>query len=319
MAKRGSKADEALRAKLAELHALDPAAAGAGARVAAALADRSSFVVEAAAKLVAEHELRGHEAALAAAFTRFADGGMAADPGCKAKAALVDAMARLGVDEPDVYRRGVRLVQMEPAWVQGGKIDTAVAVRVGCAAGLAQTGHPSAAAEAAELLADPEWDARAGAARALGLCPRFAAEPALRLKLRAGDAEAAVTGECFRALLAVAPDALPLVAGRLGDERAEIAEQAALALGDSRLDDAFEALRAFVEEEPRRERRRPALLALGLLRRDAAIDYLVERVADPDPATAEAAVAALAIYQHDEKIAARVRAAQRHRLTESPG
>jgi HEAT repeat protein len=315
MARRGSKADDALRATLAELHALgaDPGAPGAEARIAAALGARSSFVVAAAARLVGDHGLRGHEAALAAAFTRFADGGAAADPGCKAKAAVVEALVRLEVDEPELFRRGVRLRQLEPAFVAGGKVDTAVAVRVGSAAGLAQTGHPSAAAEAAELLADPEWDARAGAARALACCPRYAAEPALRLKLRTGDVEAGVLGECFRALLSVAPDALPLIAARLRDDSPEVAEQAALALGDSRLDDAFDALRAFVEDEPRRDRRRPALVAIGLLRRDAAVDYLLERVAGGDAATSEAAAAALAIYRDDARLAARLRAAHARR------
>jgi HEAT repeat protein len=238
---------------------------------------------------------------------------MASDPGCKAKTALLEALVRLEVDEPDVYRRGVRLRQLEPAWVEGGKVDTAVAVRVSSAAGLASVGNPDAAALAAELLADPEWDARAGAARALGMCGPLAAEPVLRLKLLTGDPEVAVLGECFRALLAVAPGAVPRIAERLRDPRADVAEQAALALGESRLDEAFDVLREHLQEEPSGARRRVALLALALLRRDAAIDLLLEKLEQGDEETASAAADALAIFAHDARIVARAQAARRAR------
>jgi HEAT repeat protein len=200
---------------------------------------------------------------------------------------------------------------MEP--VYGGRVDTAVPVRVGSAAGLAQSVHADAAVAAAELLADPEWDARAGAARALGVCRRDTAEPVLRYKLLTGDAEAAVLGECMRALLSMAPDAVPLVAERLADASDAVAEQAALALGESRLDAAFDALRGYLEAEPTRARRRPALVGLALLRRDAAIDYLIGLIAEADGVTAVHAAEALDIYKHDPKMAERIRAAQKRR------
>jgi HEAT repeat protein len=206
----------------------------------------------------------------------------------------------------------VRLVQMEP--VYGGQADTAAAVRCGGAAGLAQTAHPDAAVAAAELLADAEWDARAGAARALALCPRPHAEPVLRLKLRAGDAEPAVVGEVLRALLALAPDAaLPLAAARLGDNDEGVAEQAALALGDSRLEGALPALIEFCEATPLLSRRRAAMLAVALVRSDAARDWLLARVADADAKTAIVAGQALAIHRHDERLRERVLAAARAR------
>lgn len=309
------KRPDKVQQKLGELHELaaDLAAPDAEQKVIAALADRSSFVVAAAARIIAEHDLRGHEAALAAAFTRLADGGAAADPTCKAKTAIIETLVHLEVDDPDVYRRGLRIVQMESL------MDTAVAVRTGSAAGLAQSGHPSAAVATALLLADPQWDARAGAARALAICPRFSAEPVLMHKLAIGDRDAGVIGECLRALLAMAPDALPVAAERLADPDDEIAEQAAVALGESRLDGAFEALRDRIEHEPGRERRRPLLLAVGLLRRDAAIDYLIEHIAAGDEFTSAAAVKALAIYQDDDKLTRRIREAlsRRSRGTET--
>jgi len=304
--------EAALKKALAEVHDARAAPSTAESRqvLGRALASPSSFVVEAAARVIAEHDLGDHAPQLATAFARFADG-RDKDPGCKAKTALVEALVRLRIDADDVYFRAIRLVQMEPAY--GGPVDTAVALRAGAAAGLAQGGHPSAAAEIAWLLADAEWPARAGAARALAACGRDAAEPLLRYKVRTGDPEPPVLGECLRALLAVNPDALPLVAGFLGDEDTALAEQAALAIGESRLDGAFEALSAFVAAEPLRDRRKVALVAIALLRRDVALDYLLGHVAGSDVATAKAAVEALAIYRHDPRVRERVIAAARTR------
>jgi HEAT repeat protein len=214
-------------------------------------------------------------------------------------------LVRLRVDADDVYLRAIHLSPRP--------VDTAVALRAGAAAGLAQRGNPGAAVEIAELLADAEWPARAGAARALALCGQAAAEPLLRYKVRTGDPEPQVLGECLRALLAVNPDALPFVAKLLHEEDAALAEQAALAIGESRLEGAFEALSGFVAAEPLRERRIVALVAIALLRRDVALDYLIAHVAGSDAATAKAAVEALAIYRHDSRVRERVIVAARER------
>jgi HEAT repeat protein len=298
--------DAALKKALAEVHDVRAAPSTPEARNALtrALASPSSFVVEAAARVVAEHELGDHTSELREAFARFADE-REKDPGCKAKTSVVEALVRLRVDADDVYLRAIHL--------RPRPVDTAVALRAGAAAGLAQGGNPGAAVEIAELLADAEWPARAGAARALALCGQAAAEPLLRYKVRTGDPEPQVLGECLRALLAVNPDALPFVAKLLHEEDAALAEQAALAIGESRLEAAFEALSGFVAAEPLRERRNVALVAIALLRRDVALDYLIGHVAGSDVATAKAAVEALAIYRHDSRVRERVIAAARER------
>ena len=304
--------EAALKKALAEVHDARAAPDAPASRevLRRALASPSSFVVEAAARVVADHELGDHAAALVGAFPRFV-AGRDRDPGCNAKTAIVAALVRLRIDADDVYRSAIRLRQIEPAY--GKPVDTAVTLRADAAAGLAQGGRPDAAVDIAELLADAEWPARAGAARALAMCPRDAAEPLLRYKVRIGDPEAPVVGECLRALLAMSPDALPLAVGLLAHEDAALAEQAALAIGESRLDGAFEALSAYVAAEPTRDRKKTALVAIGLLRRDVAQDYLLHHVDGSDVDMAMAAVEALAIYRHDARVRDRVLAAARAR------
>ena len=83
------------------------------------------------------------------------------------------------------------------------------------------------------LLADPEIAARAGAVRALGESGQSEAMLLLRLKALLGDDEE-IMGECFAALLRLAPaPSLEFVADFLHSSSDEVAERAALALGES--------------------------------------------------------------------------------------
>ncbi len=105
---------------------------------------------------------------------------------------------------PSCYLKGMKHVQMEPVW--GGSVDTAAELRAVCAMGLASTRWPDKLRELVHLLVDREWQARAGAARALGA---IGSEPALlllRLKALSGDPEPEVLADCFTGLL-VAEDA----------------------------------------------------------------------------------------------------------------
>ena len=74
----------------------------------------------------------------------------------------------------------------------GGTVDVACELRSVCAMGLLRLGHPSAAIEVAELLADPEPAARAGAAHAIAYSEDARFAPLLRHKILSGDAEAQV-------------------------------------------------------------------------------------------------------------------------------
>src|SRR5262249_46175669 len=136
-------------------------------------------------------------------------------------------------DDDEAFRHGVRHVQLEPVW--GGRADTAAPLRALCALGLVQVGSPEAMIELATLLADPEADARIGAAHALGNCG-LAAAPLLRFKVLTGDSESAVLSECLSGLMKIDPaGSLEFVARFVDPAHSTLYEPAAIALAESRL------------------------------------------------------------------------------------
>jgi HEAT repeat protein len=80
--------------------------------------------------------------------------------------------------------------------VWGGLADAAIDVRCSCAMGLVATGYFRAVQELTALLNDPEWRARAGAARAISCGNPREAEALLRFKVLVGDPEPEAIGEC---------------------------------------------------------------------------------------------------------------------------
>jgi len=240
------------------------------------------------------------------AFARLLEDPIKRDPNCWGKIAIAKALFDADVRAHDVWVAGSRHVQLEP--VLGGRQDTAAALRGTCIMALVHQQHPRAMVEAARLLVDPERAARAAATRALAASgDPVVAEPLLRLKVAAGDADPEVLGECFAALLELAPEpSLPFVVAYLDRKSEAEAECAAIALGGSRLPAAFEPLRARAEAFTLANRRRALLLGIALLRRDDAWGYLVERIADGAPATAVAAIDALGTFRHDEALRDRV-------------
>jgi hypothetical protein len=195
------------------LNALEPATPRSlqNEAISAALADPHYRVVARAAALAGERSLHERTADLLAAYPRFLQDGVKRDPQCVAKAAITAALLALECDNVRFWREEMQCRQPEPTWE--GTTDTAVDVRCHCALGLVNTGHPRAIVELTAQLDDPEHRVRAGAARAISCADPTAAEALLRFKVLAGDSEAEVLGECFTALLAVAPDeSLSLIA-----------------------------------------------------------------------------------------------------------
>lgn len=227
-----------------------------------------------------------------------------ADTGCSAKAAIAEALYRLGHDDAAPFLRGIRHVQMEPVF--GGRVDTAVDLRGACALGLARMGYRDALLELADLLADPETPVRISAARAIAYRGGEDGAPLLRLKALAGDKEPAVVSECLGALLRVSRQSVGFVAGFLRGRGPEQAEAAALALGESRLPAAFEVLRDWSQDVAGSALERVALLGLATLRRDDAIDHLLGLVRAGTPRSAGAAVEALGLYRGDGALLARL-------------
>ncbi|HWM87559.1 MAG TPA: HEAT repeat domain-containing protein [Kofleriaceae bacterium] len=296
-----------LEERLAEVHAIagDPSPSALPV-LRDALRSKTGLLVGAAAAVVAEAELGDLVEELPAAFARLLERPIERDPGCRGKVALVRALHKGDRWEEEVFARGVRHVQREPAF--GGSVDTAAVLRGTCGIAYAHFNRSEAIDILAELLADPEQAARAGAAQGLGDSGRADAIPLLRFKALVGDPEPAVMSACFSALLALAADSsLSFLARFLAPDRTEeSAEVAALALGESRLDAAFPLLRAWCDDGMPARRAQVGYLALALLRLDPATDHLLGIVAGGDPGEAVAAASALATFRADPGLAERV-------------
>jgi HEAT repeat protein len=296
--------------KVARLNALrrDSHSAAALTELRKALADRSNYVVATAAELIGEFEIRALTTDLVACFDRFLVNPEKVDPQCLGKAAIVAALVRLEHDDRELFLRGMRHFQLEAVW--GGKQDSAAQVRGTCALGLVQssTGDPIQVLNSlADLLVDPEKPARMGAARALASFGRIEGTPLLRLKIRLGDEAAEVMGECFAALLHLSPhDSIPLIASFLDSNGSDLGLEAAAALGESRERQAFEALKDCWQNHHDASFKKSLLLAIGLSRQPAAVDFLLGLVRTAPPQIAADALAALAPCRFHAPTCARI-------------
>jgi HEAT repeat protein len=298
--------------RLAELRGQPPSPEGR-AEAAKCLNSKMNLVAAKAARIAGEWQLADLTPELVAAFDRFMVKPETTDKRCAAKIEILKALCKLEYSSPSVFRRGLQHIQMEPTW--GGSVDTAAEVRALGAMGLAQTDYPEALEEILPLLLDPERDARIGALRAIAASGLPGGVLLLRLKALSGD-EPEVLGECFAALLRAAPAPSPEFVAKFLDHREEaVVEAAALALGDSRLEGTFAVLRdAFERTRALPLRRRTLLLAIALLRRENAIDYLLDLVQNGEVQTSADAVAALAMYEKDPNLQERLERARQSRI-----
>jgi hypothetical protein len=269
------------------------------------LANKSSAVVAKAAKLAAEFELHELRPQLVEAFGRFMNHPATSDRGCAAKMRIVQALEALGAPEQAVFLAGIRHVQMEGSF--GPPVDTAPGLRAASAMGLVRMNHPDAILEIVTLLMDREADARMGAVRALAYSGRPEAVPLVRLKVLQPDPSVDVLGECFTALMAIAPESsLDFVAAYLDAPDAAVAEAAALALGESHQPAAIAALKSRWRPDAREPLRRALLTGLALARQETAFEFLFSLAATAGEKTAAEVLSALAIYRRDDRIRNRV-------------
>lgn len=308
-----SRRPDPLQERLDAVRALgaDPTRPEALAELRRVLKLRTSHVVAVAADVVAEHRLEGFEELLVAAYEHFEHDPIRRDPSCSAKAAIVRALEALGTHRDDLLRRAVRCVQLEPSW--GRPVDTATGVRGHAAMALVGTGAHDVPVLLAELLADPLPVCRSAAVQALAAWgDPVLLEALLRLRLRLygeqGEPEDLdVVADAFEALLGLGGDeARSFVLGHL---EGAYAEAAALALGTARVASALPALVDWWERTLDPALRRVALVSIGLLRTDEAVDFLLERVRADAQAPASDAVEALAVVAHDPAARARIDAA----------
>jgi HEAT repeat protein len=267
---------------------------------------RSGFVVGKAAALIAAGDLSELEPELKAAFERCLSQPLRRDPGCMAKTAIVEALYRLGASAEELFLQALHCRQPEPVW--GGLEDTAVALR-GCAAlALVRMNYVDALGEIAELLADPEREARVAAARALAYTEDPHAVPLLRYKICAAESDPAVITAAMEALLQLDRERGMVLATRwLREDDPERAEAIALALGTLRSSDACQLLTEWAAERPRS--RSTAFLALAMTRQEEGLVYLLDQLGAEELEIARDALEALSVLRHDARIVSRVAAA----------
>jgi hypothetical protein len=302
MARRASVDD-----KLAALRALRGQQLGAEQKseLRKRIGDRSNLIVAAAAAIAGEATLVEMANDLEAAFDRFLVDPLRDDKLCRAKIAIVQALDKMEHQDADVFLKAARHVQLEPVW--GGSEDSAPPLRAAALIALSRIEGSRCLPLLVDALIDPAKDVRIAAALALGGIGTESAGLILRLKARLGDSDPDVLSECLGALLAVDPrENLALVTEFLEPMKADQCEAAALALGKSRLDEALDPLKSCFERAHSAELRQQILLAIGILRRPGANDYLLELVASGSEPTAITALSVLKIYKHDPHLCERI-------------
>lgn len=270
-----------------------------------ALAGKSNLVVAKAARLLGNAQWTDLNTEMAAAFDRMMAKGATTDKGCAAMIAIARALVQMEYDDPDLFLRGIRHIQMEGSY--GPPIDTAVELREVCAMGLANTGYPYRLRELVSLLIDKEWRVRGGAVRAIAVVGNDAAALLLRLKILTGDKDPDVMADCFASMLAVeGAEGLPLVTPFVKSANPEVREAAILALGASRRPDAIDWLMAEFEKTADPPGRKCIFLALSTSRTESAIDFLIDQIRRGGSSTSTMAVEVLAIHSRDESLRERV-------------
>jgi len=269
-----------------------------------ALASRVGVVVAKAAKLAGELQLRDLIPDVAAGFERLFDDPVQRDPQCLGKVAAVRALAELDHRESELFLRGARHVQMEPVW--GGQEDTASSLRGACLLGLAAATdirRETALRYLVDGLTDPKANVRVEAVRAIAQMAGDEGSLLLRFKAKVGDSELPVVGQVFDCLLALErADAVPFVAEFLESGKESVPEEAALALGASRLPAALEVLETAWGKTKDPDLRLAVLRGLSASREKRAIEFLLGILRDGRPRDRDAAIEALSIHKGSPEI-----------------
>ena len=278
--------------RLAEL-ANEPDSETARTELRRCLREPSNLVIAKAAEIIGERELTEFTDELKSLWEPLCTE-PERDRGCTAKTAIVDALARLGLDDPDFCLAGMKYEQFDPGWPSS---DSAVNVRGGCAALLARSwriGVNDKLIAMTELLADPERAVRVHAVNAIADVGHECVVPLLRVKAQCGDPKVEVTGACFSALLRLHPEeSIPFVARYLRHSDEQLVCEAAAALGECGRPQAIQILIETWKRTEEGDLNESLLISLGLSRHALAVDFLVSVLASQTKAS-ETALRALA-------------------------
>jgi hypothetical protein len=277
------------------------------AKLKTALKTQKGMVVSKAAALVAEWFEPSLNEDLLSCFYRLNKNGVQDDPQCLGKTACIKALHELACQDIRVYSAGCRIVQLEP--VRGGKEDSAVALRIASLNALMQTHSVDTnilMTVFADFLADDSKRVRAEAAKLISYAPPALAAPLLRLKIRLGDTDTRVLGNCFDALLSLAPtqESVTLIHGYAAKKEALQAEALA-SLASSSLPEAIELVSRDYATILDPQLRRILLTSLSLSATQEALSFLLEQVQQALP-EALWAFEALKPKLHDDEVRQRV-------------
>jgi HEAT repeat protein len=294
--------------QLAQLESLkrQPLSDDTIAQLAKGLSGKSNVIAAKAASVAAALKAAALAGALGEALRRFIDGN---DKGCLAKTAIVKALAAMESGDEDVLLVAARHVQMEPVW--GGSSDVAVDLRCEAVMELVRRNSRRMWEPLVRLFADPAPSARSIAARSLAATGQDPAKYLLQYKLLVGDKEPAVLAECFTGVLMLTRS-VELVAPFLDSPNPDLRESAVLALGESRLPDAFPLLRDHHHLGMPADEEKLLLLSIAMTRQPTAVDYLIELLSRPNR-NPDLTLEALSMYRNDPAIRARIDEALRAR------
>ncbi|HSU87644.1 MAG TPA: HEAT repeat domain-containing protein, partial [Terriglobia bacterium] len=129
-----------------------------------------------------------------------------------------------------------------------------------------------------------------------------------------GDRRPHVIGQVFDSLLQLETEkAVPFVARFLESENPEICDEAALALGNSRLASAVKILMNTWQQARGSEFRSVLLRALSVSRQESALQFLLELVAKGSDRDSAAALDALHLHKDSDEIQKLVEDARKQR------
>jgi hypothetical protein len=271
-----------------------------------ALGDRNNFIVGKAADLARECNATELTDDLLKAFDRFFENAEKTDPQCWAKNAISRALAAMEYQEPEVFLRGMRHIQLEPVW--GGRSDTAGTLRATCSLALVQcrsVREPDLLAHLLDLFADKDKAVRTEIAHAIEQVGSPAAALLLRLRATLGNDEPEVLGACYAGILRIeGASAIRWVSKFLACAN-DSASEAAWAIAGTHLPEAVDALRNSMEHARDPQWRSTLLSAIALTRQEAALELLLELIRS-DSLDSEAAIEAVLRSVPSEEIVNRM-------------
>jgi len=268
------------------------------------LEKQSGMVVAKVAPLIADWYETSLVADLEQCFYRLLENGEDRDPQCWGKVAIIKALHDLLWQDSAVYISGCKTVQMEP--VRGGQEDSAVSLRIASIEALMQRSVMDTTVlmqTLADLIADPSRRVRAEAVRSSIHGPAEIVGPMLRLKIRMGDEDARVLGNCFDALLAKVPSqsSVDLIDSFLFEEDAILAAEAMASLASSAFSEAIAKVTETYDEFEDEQLRRILLTSLGASPTQEALDFLYLQL-QKDLPDARWALSAVEPKLHNEEI-----------------